>query len=296
MFKRKITWILVVAFFYIIASIATTFSPALYAEQKKQDKDVNKIWLVGHRGAAGLAPENTLAAIQKGLDAGVDAIEVDIQQSKDSTVFILHDKTLDRTTNGKGLLKNYTTKELKKLDAGSKFNSEFAGEKLPTLDEAFLLINGKATFLIEIKDGSEMYPGIEKRLVETIHKYHANNWVIVHSFNTKALQRIHELDSTLRLHKLFIFKLNFIPLLYDGQLHYTNIDQFPYCEAMSVYYKFINPHLVKLVHSQGQKINAWTVNDTTVARRLLDMGVDGIITNFPNRMKTLIEQHKQAEK
>lgn len=291
-FKNKFSWIIIVAFFYIVASIATTFSPVLYANQKKQNQDIDTVWLVGHRGAGGLAPENTLSAIKKGLDIGVDAIEVDIQQSKDSIIFILHDETLDRTTNGKGLLKNFKASELKKFDAGSSFSPKFAGEKIPTLDEAFELINGKATFLIELKKGDEFYPGIEENLVNTIHKFNANDWVIVHSFNTKALQKIHALDSTIRLHKLFIAKLNFIPLMYDGKFHWTNLDKFSYCEQMSVYYKFINPHLVKFVHSLGKKINAWTVDDTTFTRRLLDMGVDGIITNYPDKMKKIIQENK----
>ena len=289
--KRKLFVFFTVTLIFIILSVATTFSPAKYANIKPMNDDVDKVLLIGHRGAAKLAPENTLASIKASLEYSPDRIEVDIQQSKDGIIYILHDETLDRTTNGTGLMKNYNADELNKLEAGSFFSDEFKNEKIPTLDEAFELINGQSVFLIEIKMDGDFYPNIEESLVKTIQKYNAHSWVIVHSFNTKALETIHALDSTITLHKLFIAKLNFIPMLYDGKIFWQNLSAFDYCTEFGVYSSFINPHLVKVIHENGQKINAWTVNDTIEAQRLINMGVDGIITDVPNLMKPIIDKN-----
>jgi len=289
--KRKLGIFFIVLFIFIILSVVTTISPAKYANIKEMNSDVDKVLLIGHRGAAKLAPENTLSAIKEALKYTPDRIEVDIQQSKDGVLFLLHDETLERTTNAIGLMKDFTAEEIAGFEAGSFFDESFKNEKIPTLDEAFELINGQSVFLIEIKQAGDFYPQIEENLVKTIQKYNAHSWVIVHSFNTNALQRIHQLDSTIVLHKLFISKINFLPILYDGTWHWQTLKDFDYCTEFSSYASFINPHLINNVHAMGKKINAWTVNDTTEIQRLINMGVDGIITDVPNLAKPIIDRN-----
>lgn len=261
-----------------------TISPALYMSKQPSEAQKQKIVLTGHRGAAGTAPENTLISVSKALAFGCDRIEVDVQQSKDGQVVVLHDRTLERTTNGSGFVETYTLDELKKLDAGSKFDKKFAGEKIPTLDEVFELIDGKSVFLIEIKDGSETYPDIEKHVVESIHKYNAHHWVIVHSFNDHVLEKVHQLDSTIVLHKLLIGDLPLLPLFNDGNWNSSSFASYDYCTEISLYYKFVTPSFIRRMHKLGKKVNVWTVNDQKQIETIMAMGADGIITNFPERV------------
>ncbi len=277
--------------YYVIIVVSTTFSPALF--MNFPGKSANKhVVITAHRGSAGYAPENTLAAIRKGLASGADRIEVDIHQSKDGQLFIMHDVSVDRTTNGHGLLKNYTSDSLKKLDAGSWFSPEYKGEPVPTLEEAFKLINGKAVFVVELKHGSDMYPGIEEKVIDLIRKYNAYSWVIIHSFDDKVLQRFHQLDHRIELHKLFVFKTNLFPLIYDLKVHFGSLKKYNNVKEISVYYKFVNKPLINAAHRMGFKINAWTVNDPDIARRLIYMGVDGIITDYPSEIIRQIEAEK----
>ena len=270
----------------IIISVGTTISPALYKNVHYVDKHSN-ITITGHRGAGNLAPENTIAAISQGLAYGVDRIEVDVRQSKDGVVYLMHDAMVDRTTDGSGKIADLTSAEINKLDAGAWFNGKFQGEHVPTLEEALKAIDGKAKLVIEIKDGSEVYPGIEKNVVDLVKKYNATDWVIIHSFRTDILEKIHQLEPKIELHKLFVFKTNILPVLYDLKLHISTVPHLGYTPEVSVYYKFVNPWLIKRVHQLGMKINAWTVDDLETAQRLVSIGIDGIITNSPDIMQKL---------
>ncbi len=120
--------------------------------------------VIAHRGASGYAPENTLASIRKGLDMGADMVEIDIHLSKDGEVVVIHDATLERTTDGTGKVQSKTLEELKKLNAGSWFGKEFSQEKIPTLKEVIDLMDGKALLLIELKNDSKN--GMYEDLVE----------------------------------------------------------------------------------------------------------------------------------
>ena len=267
--------------FFITTYFVFALSPCLYSGNNSLADTVNII-LTGHRGAGGLAPENTLAAIQKGLDNKVDRIEIDVQQTKDHVVIVMHDESIDRTTDGKGLVKDLTYREIKKYSAGVKFSDKYKDEKIPSLNQVLKLINKQATLVIEIKKGDDYYPGIEQRVVNSIHKYHAKSWVIVHSFNDKALKKVRELDKDIVLHKLFIADFPFIPLIYDGEFKFTNLEQYAYASEISTFYPFTTQRLVDKVHALNKKINVWTVDDSIKINRLINMGVDGIITDYPN--------------
>jgi len=270
--------------FLIAVYFLLALSPALYSGKDTFEKEVN-IVLTGHRGAAGLAPENTLSAIQKGIDNKVDRIEIDVQQTKDNVVISLHDISIDRTTDGAGLVKDLTYKEILKYSAGIKFSEKFKDEKVPTLDEVLKLVNGKAVLIIEIKEGNDYYPGIEQRVIDAIYKFNAKAWVIVHSFNDKALEKVREIDETIELHKLFYVDFPFIPLINDGKFRITNLEHYDYVTEISTFYPFTTQRLVDKVHKLNKKINVWTVNDSIKINRLINMGVDGIITDYPNYLK-----------
>lgn len=277
---KKVFIIFLSSVFLITGYFLVALSPAMYSGEDTLKKSMD-IVLTGHRGAGGLAPENTLAAIKKGLENKVDRIEIDVQQTKDNVVVVMHDLSIDRTTNGKGLVKDLSYKELKKYSAGIKFSKKYKDVKIPSLNQVLKLINKQATLVIEIKKGDDYYPGIEKRVVAAIHKFHAKSWVIVHSFNDKALKKVHLLDKDIVLHKLFIVDFPFIPLIYDGEFKFTNLEQYAYAKEISTFYPFTTQRLIDKVHSLNKKINVWTVNDSIKINRLINMGVDGIITDHP---------------
>ncbi|MCB0652017.1 MAG: hypothetical protein KDC85_12135 [Saprospiraceae bacterium] len=236
---------------------------------------------VAHRGAAGLAPENTLAAVKKGLQHNADRIEIDVQQTKDGQVIVMHDNTLDRTTNGKGNIKDHTLREIRMLSAGKWFAPEFADEKVPTLEEVMEEINGRATLLIEIKEGNDYYPGIEENVLHTIDQFNARDWCIIHSFSSEVIKSIHEKDPGIRLHKLFYAQLRFTPIMIENGTELFKFEDYPFVDEYSIYYRFANRNVIAKIHALGKKINVWTVNDKNTIDSLLSLGVDGIITDHP---------------
>lgn len=236
----------------------------------QKTNSLSPITITSHRGFSGKYPENTLLAIQKALELGVDRIEIDVHQTKDSVLVLMHDKTIDRTTNGKGTIKALNYKELQVFSAGVKFDSLFLEEKVPTLAEILKMVQGKAQLIIEIKEGHAYYPNIEQRIIETIAKAKAKDWCIIHSFKDEVLDKVHELDSTIVVHKLL-----FSPLFYD-------FTKPTYLAEFSVYHRSITVGLVKKIHKMDKKLNAWTVNEAAKMQKLKALGVDGIITDFPD--------------
>ena len=280
---RKGTVIFLILIFVLCIYFLSMLSPVLYSGQNRvKDVFLEKITITGHRGAAGHAPENTIASVKKALELKVDRIEIDVRLTKDQVVVCMHDNTINRTTTGQGNVNNFTFSELTKFSASVGFSEKFKDEKVPSLDNIFEIINGKATIVIEIKDGDELYPGIEKRVVNLINKHHAKNWSIVHSFNDSVLIRIHKLDKDVVLHKLLIADFPLFHLIYDGYFRLTNLEFYTFVDEFSSFYPFTTRRLIKEVHSLGKKINVWTVNDSIRINRLINLGVDGIITDYPN--------------
>ncbi|MEM7513725.1 MAG: glycerophosphodiester phosphodiesterase family protein [Bacteroidota bacterium] len=186
--------------------------------------------VIAHRGSSGLAPENTLAAIQKSIDAGVDMIEVDLHLSKEGEVIILHDATLERTTNGCGEAMDFTVEELQQLDAGSWFSEEFTGEKIPTLKEVFDLVQGKIVLLLELKKGDQgLYEGIVKAVVDQVREYGMGKQVVLQSFESEVVDELVRIAPDMEVHKLYVGRLPGIPIYNDEAykrgdvLHYPGI-------------------------------------------------------------------------
>ncbi len=264
--------------------ILTSLSPIFYSTPKPMNN--RNYTITGHRGAGALAPENTLAAIREGLKYHPDRIEVDVHQTKDGKVVIMHDRTIDRTTNGSGKIKDFTYKELEKFDAGSWFSPAFKGEKIPLLEDAVKLIDGRAKFVIELKDGDEYYPGIVEKVIDIIKRNHATGWCIIHSFRTHILEQIHQIEPDIVLHKLFIGKLSFLPIFVSAGFmpEYYSFDKHPYIAEYSLNYLFANKRIIKLIHEKGKKVNVWTIDDKAKYDKLKNLGIDGFITNKPNQI------------
>jgi glycerophosphoryl diester phosphodiesterase len=280
--KSFIKYLSGIFLFFALSGILTISPVLVFNYSTTKDMAYTK---VAHRGAAALAPENTLAAVNIGLSHNPDRIEIDVQQTKDGHVVVLHDITLDRTTNGSGLVKDFSLAAIKELSAGGWYAPEFEQEKVPLLQEVLRTIDGQSTLIIEIKKGGYFYPGIEEEIVKIIDEYDAKEWCIIHSFSTQVLQKIHELDPEIKVHKLFTAMLRFTPLMKADSWELFRFQDFPYIEEYSIHYRFANKNIISKIHAMGKKVNVWTVNDKDLIEELLALGVDGIITDHPDWLK-----------
>ncbi len=238
-----------------------------------------KVMLAAHRGASEAAPENTLAAIQKALNSPADFIEIDIHQTLDSQLVLMHDATLDRTTNGEGPISAMSLAQIKKLDAGSWFKPEFKNEKVPTLEEVLKLVKGRKKLLIELKKGDDFYPGMENRTIALLRKYNARNWCVLQTFHDEILQEIWRNEYNVPNHKLIVGKLPLLPVYFDVNLRFGSFDKYYRASAINVHRYFATRGFVKMVHNAGFKTFVWTADDPTEINKLVDRGVDGIISN-----------------
>ena len=216
---------------------------------------------IGHRGAKGYAAENTLASFQKAIKLGVDGIELDVHLSLDSKVIVIHDDTIDRTTSGKGFLKEYSAKELK------QFN-------IPTLESVFELVNQKCFINIELKT----YETADK-VANFINRYVSEKgWkyddFIVSSFDWNALQQVHFLNNKIRI----------------GVLTNTDLElafafaKFIKAYSIHPYYHLLTPENVANMQSKNFKVYPWTINEPEDIIFVKSLNVDGIITDFPDRI------------
>lgn len=250
---------------------------------------MNQPLLIAHRGASGLAPENTLAAIEKALEIGVDRIEMDLRQTLDGEVVVLHDKTIIRTTNGWGSVRKLPLAKLKKYSAGSWFDLKFSSERVPTFREVLELVDGKATLLLEVKDGTPYHPGIEKRIIELVNEYSANDWCIVQSFNDRILNNFRKLpEFQADMQKLFAAFIPVAPFYGGSKFTYKRLRRYDYAQEVNISRRYVNPRVIRKVHKMSKKVNVWTVNEKESLKKFVDWGVDGIITDYPNRLKAII--------
>ncbi|MCF8464238.1 MAG: hypothetical protein K9G41_05330 [Flavobacteriales bacterium] len=247
-----------------------------------------QIQVTAHRGASGYAPENTLSSVKKALEIGVDRLEIDVQQTADGVVILLHDKTLNRTTNAKGKVGAMTYVELKKVSANANFEAEFSIEPIPTLEQVFELLDGNTEFVIEIKAGNKTYPGIEDNVAALIKKYKAEKWALVHSFNDKVLKHLHKHHPTIRLQKLFVSYSTGVML--DFKLHTVKLSKYEYVEGFGVSKGGVNSKLVEEIHSLGKIVHVWTVNNEEDMTEMIDLGVDGLISNYPDKAKEIVSR------
>jgi glycerophosphoryl diester phosphodiesterase len=237
--------------------------------------------IIAHRGASGFAPENTLAAIELAMNSSAEIIEIDVHLTKDGEVVVIHDKSVDRTTNGTGLIGDLTLAQIRELDAGSWFSESFAGQKIPFLSEVMEMVNGQKKLLIEIKSGVKDFPGIDAKVVEMIKQYDALDWCIVQSFDDKTLIEINRQWPEVCLHKLIVFKFRLLPLSFDGSIRHFSHKKYSFVDAINPHYKFINKRFVKNRHKAGFGVNVWGEKDSDSYQKIRHIPVDGWITDFP---------------
>lgn len=231
------------------------------------------IQCVAHRGCSGAAPENTMAAIELALsDSNVTWIEVDVQLSRDGIPFLIHDYTLNRTTNGRGPVKDYTWEQLLALDAGSWKSKRYAGERLISLDDCLEAIQGRLKANIELKTHGNKYPGLEDKVIEVIKKHRMEHEVVLTSFDLRSLSKVKENARSVRT-GLIIDQLPKDLFLRLQMLQ---------CSFLSINYKRLTAELAAKAARRGLDVMAWTVDQVKVMRRLAGLHPDLLIcTNRP---------------
>lgn len=231
--------------------------------------DAEMLIIIAHRGASGHFPENTLCAFQRAVECGADMCELDVQLSHDGALVVIHDDTVDRTTGGSGPVNAMTLAELKRLDASAEF-PEFKGERVPTLDEVLSSLKGRCALNIELKA-----PDVETKVCACIGAYDAFDSVIVSSFDWTALARVKKIDHRIR-----------IGLLAEhGAMWMMAAALSMGADAIHPRVDLVTETLCGAAHERKLKVYAWTADDPALMRRLAACGVDGIMTNFPERLR-----------
>ncbi len=228
---------------------------------------MNKILKIGHRGAKGYEPENTIIAFQKAIDLGCNGIELDVHLSLDNKIMVIHDETIDRTTNGKGFVNQMNLSELKTFKIDDN-------HEIPTLEEVFELVNNNIFINIELKS----YETVEK-VIELIEKYvQEKNWsyndFLISSFDWNALQQIRFLNDNVQI----------------GVLTATDLDlafafaKFIKAKTINPYFHLLNEENVAKMQEKGFEIHTWTVNEIEDIQKMKALKVDAIISDFPDRI------------
>ena len=255
----------------------------------------HNITIIAHRGASNLAPENTLSAIKEAIKQKTRFIEIDVHLTKDNIPVVIHDYSIDRTTNGSGEIREKNYEELLQYDAGSWFDEKYKNEKIPTLEQIIKMVNGRANLIVEIKGSLNKYPEIVKQVNRIISENNATSWCTIHTFNNDILKEFANINPQIKLQKLVIFYIPYLNFYFDTAPHF-NGSILNKIEAINIYYRFINSCVVNFFHSKGIKVNAWTVNNISQIKKLKSLGVDGIITDISDQVMPEINKENPSVK
>jgi glycerophosphoryl diester phosphodiesterase len=232
--------------------------------------------VIAHRGFSGRAPENTLAAIRDAITIGADMVEVDVTMTADGQVIILHDETLDRTTDGHGPATGQTVDEIRRLDAGSWFGPEHRGERVPTLAEGLESVRGRILVNIEIKPEA-VERGIVAEVAALIVEHSMHDQVVVSSFSPEALRRIKIADPD-------VFTVSLFNDDFHDAMDPLEIVQQVGARGLSISKDRVTPEIIERCHRHGIPVGVYTVNKRRHMRRLIDIGVHAIFTDHPDRL------------
>ncbi|CAM4406240.1 glycerophosphodiester phosphodiesterase [Paenibacillus tarimensis] len=234
-----------------------------------------------HRGASGTSPENTMAAFKRAVELGATGIETDVQMSRDGMLVLIHDESLKRTTGAEGMVGAADFAELSQLDAGAWFGPEFAGERIPLLEE--LLELGKQyrlTINIELKNGMVSYPGMEEAVIAAVEAHGMEKQVILSSFNHYSMVHCKQLAPGIRTGLLYM----------EGLYRPWDYAISAAADALHPYYPAAMPEWIAEAKRHGVICNPFTVNDPAIMKRLIKAGAAGIITDYPDRLAALLAE------
>lgn len=237
--------------------------------------------VIAHRGARVVTPENTLAAFTEAAAAGADGFELDVRLCATGEAVVIHDDSVDRTTDGTGAVADMTLAELRRLDAGAWFDERFAGERIPTLEEALEAAGRSLLVNVEIKGAAA---GIARRVVDAVGRLAMEEWVLVSSFEPGPLLRVRSLMPALP-----------IAFLYSSVAAYTSARPgLGRLHALHPRHDLVSAEMLADAHRSGYLVNAWTVNDPAAMVRLATLGVDGIIGDDPALVRRALGSEYRA--
>ena len=246
---------------------------------------VSDLRIMGHRGAKEIVPENTLSAFQLAIDAGVDAVELDVHLSKDGELIVMHDALLDRTTNGRGAIRDFTLAELKTLNAAATFagSATTHPQAIPTLQEVYDLVQGRVQINVEIKtahDGTR-YPDLETKLIELVRRNAAASYTVLSSFHFPILATLQTLAPEIRRYAIvardYFQRLDpNQPALVAADLAAKGLDW------VAVNKSYLTKPLVDELHARGFIVHTWVINEVAELWLFVEMGVDAITTDRPD--------------
>ena len=239
------------------------------------------VGITAHRGGALMAPENTVSALAYTIDCGADYAEIDVQEPADGELILLHDNSLKRTAGVKKNVWEMTYAEIEQLDAGVSFHKKFRGEKIPTLDEVLKYCKGKLDLNIEIKYNGKN-KGIVKKVVRTIEENNFEDHCVITSMNYSFLTQVKKINPDLRTG-------------YIMTMTYGSIAGVSSADFFSVKYTYIDREFVQEAHALGKEVHAWTVNYRGDIKKMLDAGVDNIITDNPVLVRKVENQESDAQ-
>ncbi len=290
-------------FFLIFASLSL-FEPWLYrnvfASTSIRNLKGKEFEIIAHKGASGVAPENTMAAFEKALELKVDQIELDVRHTADEEIIVFHDQRLDRIARDTlgnrvtGDVHDYTLAEIKQFDVGSWFDSKFADQRIPTLKEVLDLVNGQCKVLIEIKHMDHPhYHDFAEKLVEVIHaEPNGLDWIILQSYEDKYLVEVHDLDSLIQTKALVVGEDSapLIAFYLETRVHLGRAKEDNRLSALNPDWTTLSPRRIFRMHARGYDVYAYPVNEREDMIKMLNAGVDGIITDYPDRLISLKEE------
>ncbi len=237
--------------------------------------------IFGHRGAAGTHPENTMISFKEVERVGAQGVELDVQMSKDGILVVIHDEKVDRTTNGKGWVKDLKLKELQKLDASFKFSKKYGFCGIPTLEEVFKWASGnKLELNVELKNNLIDYRNIEEDTIKLIHSYKLQKRVILSSFNHESMVKAHSIDPSIEAALLYMEKI-YEPWEYARKLGLRGIHP---------YHPTVKHETVQQCHLHNIAIRPFTINDKINMKKFISYQCDAIITDYPERAMKLIKR------
>jgi glycerophosphoryl diester phosphodiesterase len=239
--------------------------------------------IIAHRGAPAYAPEHTLPAYDLAMQSGADYIEIDLQMTKDGELIALHDAEVDRTTNGSGVAKTLTLDEIKAFDAGSWFNEQnpqladpaYEKVEIPTLEEIFQRYGRSTNYYIETKS-----PGMEEELINLLRKHSlvlSKSKVIIQSFYSKSLRKIHQLEPEIPLIQLYRYSDK--ARLTDREL----LSVKKYASGIGANFGKVDEEYIKKAHRHGLAVHLFTVNTDEDIQQASEIGADGVFTDYPEK-------------
>ena len=279
----------------VTAAVAVLSAPPVLAAEQPEHTGVANI---AHRGAMGYAPENTLAAFRLGVDQRADLVEADVQRSKDGVLVLMHDTTLTRTTDVEEVfpdrapwrVSDFTYEEIQQLDAGSWFSEEYAGEPVPTMAEMVELIRPtSAGILMELK-APALYPGIEQQVAEEFASFPgyvdstvAAERLVVQSFDWDSMARYHQAQPSVPVGLLGRPQEALLPELST------------WADQINPSFRSFDKAYVDQVHELGMEVHTYTVNQPADMNLVLDRGVDGVITNYPDVLEDVLAARRTPD-